>query len=446
MMAFTNLFRGFNLKWLIWLLAVPIFLIRLSFPSPVIVNDSLLYFKLSENLIVNHCYSHSEVESAECNPYGGAKAPGYPVFLVLIKLIIGKGLSQEDFAQKVITIQTAIFALACVAVVKASYSWNKSKAALLISSFLLIFSPIQIAWSRWILTETLSAATGLFVFALLIKSLDDSSLKVIKLGLAISISVFIRWDQIWLIVPTALVALYLNGFIKGIKNTAVISMISIFPIIIMIIRAMNVGLPLLPKIANDPEDPIGVWDFFKAAALTQEATSGFWWPLWVRDYEGVAERFNYASIIDSYNTDEFHYLLENISALPNGSPLPPKINNELMELSLSGKGSRLDSLKYILIRGMRMWAGKDTIFYSGWSGISYAAKIENYTSIYKIAMLFSLFLVIVFSRGKYLMLGISLLALIALRSIFFASQTLLEIRYLMPLIPLVEVVLPFLAF
>lgn len=291
----TSRLRGSLNRWLIGLCVIPIFLARFAFPSPMISPDSKLYLLLANNLINNHCYSDLELKPAKCIPtWGSSQPPGYPIFIAMVRLLLGTDPTQVELAQNVVFIQTVIFALAAVTALWASYSWHKSVEALIGSLFIITFSPITIAWPRWVLTETLAAASGLLVLATLFLSLEAKKMNVVITGLAIAGAVFIRWDLICLLVPATMCALYLSGFYKGLRHAVIIGAITVLPILAMIVRAAFLGLPLLPSITfdRDPNLPRGVIIFYKKAALTSGAMSGFVWPMWDRSYEGLAQNFD----------------------------------------------------------------------------------------------------------------------------------------------------------
>ena len=113
----SSLSRGSGCLWLVCIGLVSMLLIRLAFSSPMITQDSKLYLRLSDNLVINHCFSTSDVQTAECKPsWGVSQAPGYSIFISFIKLLVGTDLLQEAFARKLLFVQAAVFALAAMTV------------------------------------------------------------------------------------------------------------------------------------------------------------------------------------------------------------------------------------------------------------------------------------------------------------------------------------------
>jgi len=366
----------------------------------------------------------------------------------MVRLLIGTDPQQTVFAQKVVLFQAALFSIAAAIALWSSYSWHKSIPALISSLILITLSPLSIAWPRWVLTETLAAAAGLLVFAALFCSFAAQRMKVIKTGIAIALAIFLRWDQIWLLVPAFLCAFYLGGYSRGLRHTVTIGLIAIFPILAMIGRAGLVGIPLLPNnsITSDPYLAKGVWVFFQKTALTQDATSGFLWSMWDRRYEELNRVFNYDSIFSSYDTVRFRSLTDRISALPNGSPLPADIDAELVDLAGASKKLGIGlTLNFTFQRAIKMWTAMDTIFYSGWMQLPSAKTVETFSFAYRILLIITCILLLLRARGVEFVLLVGLICYIAFRTFFFASLTMLEIRYLMPMFPVMEVALVSLA-
>jgi hypothetical protein len=446
----TSLLRGSRSMWLIGLCIIPIFLVRLAFPSPMISPDSKLYLRLASNLIDNHCYSDLELKTAKCIPtWGSSQPPGYPVFIAMVRLLFVTDPAQVVLAQNVVFIQTALFALAAVSALWASYSWHKRVEALLGSLIIITFSPITIAWPRWVLTETLAAAAGLLVLTALFRSLKAQKMNVILTGLAIAGATFIRWDLICLLVPSTMCAFYLSGFSKGLRHAVIIGAITALPILAMIGRAGLVGLPLLPSITLDRDLylPKGVFIFYKKAAITKEAMSGFVWPMLDRTYEGVAQNFNYNSISSSFNTVQFRTLMDRISELPSGSPLPADMNAELIELAGTPKVSGIGSTIYLILqRALKMWTGKDPAIASSWNPLALEQMAESLSQVYRIVLILVCLILLFRTRGKEFVLLVGLLTYVVVRTLFLASLVMLEIRYLMPMFPVMEIVIASLVF
>lgn len=138
--------------------------------------------------------------------------------------------------------------------------------------------------------------------------------------------------------------------------------------------------------------------------------------------------------------------MDRISELPNGSPLPGEMDAELIELASSPKVSGIGStLCLILQRGLKMWTGKDPAISSSWNPLASERMAESLSQAYRIGLIFISILLLLRTRGKELALLIGLLAYVVIRTFFLASLLTLEIRYLMPMFPVMEIVIASLA-
>jgi hypothetical protein len=439
---------------LITLGIIPMVLARVVIFRPEVTTDSLLYMQIAANVSDQNCYSHLESQG-KCIPTWGSNQPaGYPLFIALIRSFMGSLPSTMEIADQVILWQSILFSLAAAIALVASYSWHRSIPILVISYLVLAFSPLTVGWARWVLTETLAAAGSLLVFAAIFHSLAKRKLAPILIGLAVAFAFAFRWDQIWLLIPAILVALFLGGWKKGIVQSIWMGLLSILPLLGMVIRAAFAGISLLPTLAgisllptkmeNDPYLARGVWQFFKASALTQEATSSLLWPLWDREYQWLKDDFVQNSIIPAARTNEFFSLLDQVSHLPNGLPLPAPINSAFLELADAlEKNNLVSKITLVMQRSFYMWSKKDGIFFSGWDFTPINRWIEPYSRVYRLVLIFGSLLAFFLTKRDKRVLAIGLFLFVVLRTLFCASLpiTMIEIRYLVPAYPCMEITL-----
>src|SRR5262249_3633909 len=157
-------------------------------------------------------------------------------------------------------------------------------------------SPATIAWPRFVMTETLAAASVLWVFGEIFRSLARQRLRIFQLSLALTTATLVRWDQVWLTVPAAACAVYL-GHLRPVvvgRQIAIMSFASTLVIVFMALRAAILGLPLLPSVEADLIG--GARDFWWVAAKNQSFSPSFMWPIEDRKYTGMVDRFDYSSI------------------------------------------------------------------------------------------------------------------------------------------------------
>jgi hypothetical protein len=411
--------------------------VRLSFPGPATEPDSDYYSKLGHNLVTHHCYGRVDEETGACSPVWGNQPPGYPMFLGALQAL---GLRDLNYA---VFIQTALFAIAATYALWAAYAWHKSLATLLISGAVLALSPVTIAWPRWVLTETLAGAATLWIFAEIFRSLALQRLRILQLSLAASAAILVRWDQIWLLVPAAGCAVYLDYRkpLNVCRQIGIMGFVAGLSIFVMVLRAAIVGLPLFPSVANDTYLPKGVMDFWRVAAKNQSFTATFVFPITDQKYKHMASQFDYSSIAPGFDTPRFRAVLHKISALPSDTALPRKLDADLAELARNPSPKAWSRLRLLAYRAMAIWCQWDDFYKSGWEDVNDPNRVENFARAYRAAPLMLAAALLFFLRGERLFILGALISYVAVRTCFLASLSLLETRFLVPMLPVIELVL-----
>jgi hypothetical protein len=410
---------------------------RLSFPEPITEPDSDYYSQLGHNFVTYRCYGRVNEETGACSPVWGNQPPGYPIFLGVLHALGSEYLSYAVFTQ------TAIFSIAATYALWAAYAWHKSLATLVISGTVLALSPVSIAWPRWVLTETLAGAGALWVFAEIFRSLALQRLRILQLSLATSVAILVRWDQIWLLVPAAACALYLD-YRKPLNvcgQIGVMGFVAGLSIFVMVVRAAIVGLPLFPSVANDTYLPKGVMDFWRVAAKNQSFTASFVWPITDQKYEHMASQLDYSSIAPGFDTPRFRAVLNRISALPPDTALPRKLDADLAELAQNPSPKAWSRFRLVGYRAMAIWCQWDDVYKSGWEGVNDPNRTENFARAYRTALLILTAALLFLLRGERLFIIGALISYVAVRTCFLASLSLLESRFLVPMLPSMELVL-----
>jgi hypothetical protein len=404
-------------------------------PGPVITPDSIFFIRLADNMAQNHCYSVSEVHSAACVPSWGSQPPGYPLFLMLIR-----AFSENPLL--VYVVHSLLFGAAATFALHAAFRFYKRPIILFASAGIIAISPLSLAWPRWFLTEPLASAAGLWVLGLLYRSALSGKALVFQMGAAVTIATLLRWDQIWLVVPVCIILILVSGIQKGLLRTVLISACACTPAIAMMVRAYMVGLSLLPSVVSDPALPPGVLAFWKVASLNEQATAGFLWRVWNKQYSTIADDFDYRSIRSDLPMERVRQLFKRVQDVPNGERLSAQIDGEFAEIAkiteLSGTKTHL---LLLLNRAKQMLFNRDVLMQSGWSGTQYAEAAETVSRFYRIALLLLCPILIVLGRGPVRLILLSVVGYLCLRTFFLVSLTELEIRYLSPVFPLMELAL-----
>jgi hypothetical protein len=409
--------------------------VRLIFPGPITEPDSDTYSELGQNLMQYHCFGWVDEETGACSPVWGNQPPGYPILLGAVQALGPQSLYYVVF------IQTAIFAIAATYALWAAYAWHKSLLTLLISGAILALSPATIAWPRWVMTETLAAASVLWVFAEIFRSLALRRLRILQLSLALATAMLVRWDQIWLLVPAAACAIYMEhrNPLKMCRQIAIMGFAASLLILFMMLRAATVSLPLLPTVDEDLTN--GARDFWRVAAKNQSFERGFMWPIEDKKYADIASRFDYSSIAPGFDTARLRAVLNRIAALPPDSALPEKLDAELADLARSPSSEAWSRLHLVAYRAMTMWTQWDDFYESGWKTSPEPNGAEYLVRPYRIALVVFAAALLLVSRGEQLFILGCFVSYVALRTCFFAFIGLLESRYLVPMLPSMELVL-----
>ncbi|BBL75005.1 hypothetical protein [Methylomagnum ishizawai] len=398
--------------------------------KPVFTPDSNYFFIHAENLLKNQCYSISAPDSKACQPSWGSQPPGYPLLIATVGLL-GGGILQ------IAQIQTLVFALVVVYALWMGYRWHRSPRLLFIAGIVLAGSPVTVGWSRWVLTETLAAAGSLWVFAEIYGSLAERRLRTWRLAVALGCAIAMRWDSIWLLIPACASGFYLSGWRAGVGRAVLLLLAATLVPGIMAIRAWRVGLPLLPSVIADPGLSPAVVGFWRSAALAQNATSGFLWPVWGKHYSRLGKHWDGTSIDPALNTDEFKDILRRLGALDDGASLPKEIESDLQRL-VDSRGNLTPKPVLLLKRIGNIWQQKDTLYFAGGPFGGSGEKLARY---YKNALLglWVIALVLAGRRREIWIVSGLFLAYFIPRLVSLVANAGLESRYLVPSYPVLEI-------
>jgi hypothetical protein len=354
-----------NTKYLYCLVALVATLPRVLFIVlfPEVVGDGAAYATVADNILSGCGVSLSIVGSGGCIPhFGGNQGPGYPAFIAGVWWVSG----HSDLAVRLA--QGLIFVISLVYLVDAIHRYTSSTKQALVVGFVLALSPLQMAWPRFFFTETLALAGTLWLFAELIKSLHESKLRVVPIGIALIMATFIRLDAGLLLVPVSIAGFIIHRPIDAVQRGLVIGLILALPWSGWFLRNVNVGLPSVFS-------PLGI-------ELNKAAEGLYTWEkTWVTNiYSSYAIHFpvadlNYDAILvdeTAYKTSEekkkVQILLEELKLYTNKA-LPKHIDDQFA--SLAAERIKTEPLNYFLFNPVkRMWALWSNIHDGlGWPGL-----------------------------------------------------------------------------
>ena len=157
--------------------------------------DSEIYTTVAENILNGCGVSLSNPLTKECIAhFGGNHGPGYPLFISLVWATF----NHSDLAIRII--QSIIYSISCLWLIRSIYILTNNKKPMIIIGLILAFSPLLIAWPRYVQTETLSLAATIYLIAEIVISLSLKKIRIISISVALIFATWIRLDNIFLTV------------------------------------------------------------------------------------------------------------------------------------------------------------------------------------------------------------------------------------------------------
>ena len=450
-----------------FIIIIPRIVFILFFPE--LGGDYEIYTTVAKNILNGCGVSLSNPLTDECVAhFGGNHGPGYPLFISLGWSIF----NNSDNAVRLL--QTIIYCFSCLWLMRSIYLITNNKRTMLIIGLILAFSPLLIAWPRYLQTETLSLAATIYLIAELLISLNIKYIRIIPIGLALIFATWIRLDNIFLTVPVAVTVLYIHGFKLGIMKGILIALILSSTWGGWTIRNIIVDLPsLIPTDMIMPDgsrSPTGYLKWTKTWITHEYERPGALWGINRKNYSGITipERA-YAENEEKLKIEK---LVEKLKSI-NKQDFPIKIDNQFREIAdykIQNKPIQY-WLIYPSIRLVRMWTNPFSSF--GWPnempdrGLSknerlaaakgninillekalafpYHAISKGFNALYR----FILMLLLIYSllniykrKIKEPVFAFSLITMsyVISRTIFFSLNSNFETRYMLTCMPFIEI-------
>lgn len=221
-----------------------VFLLRLPFilVSPAVTPDGQTYQTVADNIRENGCVSVSDPGERECVPHwGGNQSPFYPSFIAFVNALGGETVPMA------LLLQALIYALAAAYVAIVVDRGTGGPAAGIAVAVVLAVSPVQVAWPRFLLTETLALAATLLVFAECLRSIEERRLRVVSIAAALVFAVLARYDSILLAIPVAVTGFIAERPFRAVTKGLVIALIVAAPVAAWTARNVGHGLSAMPN-------------------------------------------------------------------------------------------------------------------------------------------------------------------------------------------------------
>ncbi|MDC0192818.1 glycosyltransferase family 39 protein, partial [Alphaproteobacteria bacterium] len=294
--------------------------------------DWWAYSTVAKNILSGCGVSISEIESGECIPhFGGNQGPGYPLFIAICWYLF------DNSNLSVIIIQNLILFLSYIYIILTINNYIKSKKILIFLIFTLNFSPMYFAWSRHLLTETLSISLTIIIFSILIKSFFKKKIDIYKLAITFICLTFIRLDGILLLIPIifSFITIYKFQNIKVLTRKILIFLIIFsIPWGIWGFRNYMVNLPMfMPSIYTLPGNnntPTGFIKWVSTWSTSQYEVSSTLFPVYKKLYSEISIPNNILEKINEKN--EINILLKELK-LFDGNNFPNDIDSQFLEIA-----------------------------------------------------------------------------------------------------------------
>ncbi len=438
------------------------------FVFPETGGDYEIYSTVAKNILKGCGVSLSDPLKETCLPhFGGNHGPGYPFFISIIWYIFG----ENNYLIRLF--QAIIYSFCCLYLLLSIDKLLKDRKSVTIIGFLLSFSPLLIAWPRFLQTETLSIAFSLFLLAEIILSLIYKKLRIFPIAFALILATWIRLDNIFMCIPIIFLSFYLHDFKNAVIRGSYIAIILFSTWGMWTLRNISVGLPkLIPTemvMPNGGRPPTGYLKWTKTWLTHEYERAGALWGINRNNYNNIS--IPTAAFKDPQEEIIIYNLLKELKVYDK-KDFPKHIDDQFNKIAIHKiKENPLDFwIVNPAIRAMRIWTNPFSSF--GWpnqmtdQGISnrdrlagakgdksiliekaieypFNALSKGINAIYRIIvmMLFIYCLILLFKEKKFTSvypLGIVTLLYILSRTIFFSFGSNFETRYMVTTIPFIE--------
>ncbi len=451
-----------------WLVIAVTVAVRLPFILlfPFGGGDWDIYSTVAENILRGCGVSLSPPTGAECLPhFGGNHLPGFPALVALIWLISAHSDMAIRFAQLL------LYAAALGRVTLAVERFTQSSRVALAVGLVMALSPLQVAWPRYLQTETLTLAAVIWFFAEILMSFAQQRIRTIPLALAILAATFLRFDGIALCVPAVVAAFVLRPPREALRQSAIAAVIVVLPLVGWTARNLAVGISIFPAPLVLPDNapaPYGYMKWGSTWVSEEYQRMGWAWPV---------NRLRYDTIqIDSkaFDSEAEKARVEGLLAelaKHDGKPFPAEIDAKFDELARE-RAARAPFRTYVILpaqRALALWRNPFSSF--GWpnelpSAVGHQQRLDTsrsaggvlelarqyplqaaskaLTGIYRFALLGAFVVIVLLSLGRRYTAGRAIVwiavAWIVARTLALAVSNNVETRYTAPTTPAIELV------
>ncbi|NQV80717.1 MAG: hypothetical protein HQ495_09190 [Alphaproteobacteria bacterium] len=240
----------------------------------------------------------------------------------------------------VLILQAIVYALAAaylaVSVARGpTGTWGGLLVALVVA-----FSPVQIGWPRFLLTESLALAGTLWVFAECLRSFDQKRFRTLPIAAAMLLALAARYDSILLALPVAAVGLIVERPLRAMAKGLVVFLIITTPIVAWTARNMSHGLSLVPNTFMKSGEPTP-WGLLMWADtwVTSLYVAQFSYGIANRDYVGGRKTLDLTIFRDVEERKQIEALFDDLMRY-QGQAFPNYIDDQFREMARRRRDER----------------------------------------------------------------------------------------------------------
>ena len=308
--------------------------------------DTSTYLKLAENILRGCGMSHSDPKSDECILTARIYFPGYPAFIAFVWAIFGKSV----FA--VLIAQLICYLLALIWLLIATFQLTKSNKIMCAVGILLALSPMQIGWFRFVLTEPLAIATATWFLAEILISIANKKLRAFHLALALSCSIYIRPDSVFMILPVLVTSFFINDFKKSIKEILLIIFLTSIPVSIWLVRNYSLGQPPISSISTVAPNAKGYFTWLDTWVVNEYERSAANFPVWQKEYSKID--IHTSRYIDVNELQKAHILIAQLKLI-DGKKFPENIDRKFEHMALEKIKTRKVVVPFLIFQERVAW-------------------------------------------------------------------------------------------
>lgn len=309
---------------IIVILVVAAFSRLLLFSFNTEVGDTKTYELLAENILRGCGLSFSDPKLTDCILTSGNYFPGYPAFIALNWFLFGHS------TLPILLFQTVCYLLSLYWLLIAVCKFTNSRKAVLSVGILLAVSPLQIGWFRFVLTEPLALAGATWFLAELVMSIAIGKIRKYHLALALSASTYIRPDTILMSFGVIFVAIYLYDIKNALKQILLVGIMASIPISGWMIRNLTIGHAPLTMISEVAPKAPGYFSWLNTWVVNEYERADTNFPVWRAEYSKI--NLHHSKYV-SYDERKYVQSLINELITIDGKPFPIDIDQKFGELA-----------------------------------------------------------------------------------------------------------------